>query len=148
MKYIVYRKQVCEVVKEENGLYELVPIRDKSIKYKIPTKSNLLREVISKGEVDDLIKRIPDIEVVDNTDRLIEQVYKELMSSGTHEDLVKIIKTTYMRNQVRISNNKKTSDRDNEYFERAENYLYDELSIALGLSYEDTKLYVMKKISK
>ena len=57
-------------------------------------------------------------------EKQIEQTYKELMKSGTHEDLVKIIKTTYLRNQMRILNNKKISEKDDEYFKRAEKYLW------------------------
>ena len=81
------------------------------------------------------------------SDKQIEQSYKELMNSGTHEDLVKIIKTTYLRNQLRILNNKKISEKDDEYFKRAEKYLYEEISVVLNMTFEQTKDYVIKKIS-
>ena len=41
------------------------------------------------------------------------------MQNGTHEDLIKIIKTTYLRNKERLDNNKKTTDKDNYYFNQA-----------------------------
>jgi len=77
---------------------------------------------------------------------MMEYEYKNLLSSGSHEDLVKIIKTTYLRNKERIDNKKKISDKDNRYFQLAEKYLYNEFSIVLGLTIEDTKEYVIDKV--
>ena len=48
----------------------------------------------------------------------------------------------------RLDNNKKTTDKDNYYFNLAENYLYQEFSIALNLSYDETKQYVIDKVAK
>lgn len=70
------------------------------------------------------------------------------MKSGTHEDLVKIIKTSYLRNQIRILNNKRISEIDDEYFRRAEKYLYEEIGIVLNLSFENTKEYIINKLKK
>lgn len=70
------------------------------------------------------------------------------MKSGTHEDLVKIIKTSYLRNQIRILNNKRISEIDDEYFRRAEKYLYEEIGTVLNLSFENTKEYIINKLKK
>lgn len=70
------------------------------------------------------------------------------MQNGTHEDLIKIIKTTYFRNKERIDNNKKTTDKDNYYFNQAELYLYNEFSVVLNLTYEETRQYVIDKLNK
>ena len=58
------------------------------------------------------------IEPISNIDdKYIEKTYKELLNSGTYEDLIIIIKTTYLRNDNRIKNNKKISDNvDYRYF--------------------------------
>ena len=69
------------------------------------------------------------------------------MHSGTYEDLIKIIKTTYLRNEDRINNKKKISEIDNEYFNKAESYLYNEFSVVLNLSFSETKEYVIKSVS-
>ena len=52
-----------------------------------------------------------------------------MLYKGDIEDLIKIIKTAYIRNDNRLKNNKKISDKDKTYFEKAEEYLYNELSI-------------------
>lgn len=148
MDYIVYRKETCKIIEKEDGYYRLVPVNDTSIKYKVPVDSNFLKKVITKEEIDRLLLEIPEINTIDLGEKQIEQEYKELMKSGTHEDLVKIIKTSYLRNQIRILNNKRISEIDDEYFRRAEKYLYEEIGIVLNLSFEDTKEYIINKLKK
>lgn len=148
MDYIVYRKETCKIIEKEDGYYTLVPVNDTSIKYKVPVDSNFLKKVITKEEIDRLLLEIPEINTIDLGEKQIEQEYKDLMKSGTHEDLVKIIKTSYLRNQIRILNNKRISEIDDEYFRRAEKYLYEEIGIVLNLSFEDTKKYIINKLKK
>lgn len=148
MDYIVYRKETCKIIEKEDGYYRLVPVNDTSIKYKVPVDSNFLKKVITKEEIDRLLLEIPEINTIDLGEKQIEQEYKELMKSGTHEDLVKIIKTSYLRNQIRIINNKRISEIDDEYFRRAEKYLYEEIGIVLNLSFENTKEYIINKLKK
>lgn len=148
MDYIVYRKETCKIIEKEDGYYRLVPVNDTSIKYKVPVDSNFLKKVITKEEIDRLLLEIPEINTIDLGEKQIEQEYKELMKSGTHEDLVKIIKTSYLRNQIRILNNKRIGEIDDEYFRRAEKYLYEEIGIVLNLSFENTKEYIINKLKK
>lgn len=146
--YIVYRKEVCQIIDEKEGIYVLIPAYDNSIKYKVPANSPLLKDLMTREEIDRLLLEIPHINVLNMSDKQIEQTYKALMNNGTHEDLVKIIKTTYLRNQLRILNNKKISEKDDEYLKRAEKYLYEEIGVVLNMSFEQTKEYVIKKISE
>ena len=148
MDYIVYRKETCKIIEKEDGYYRLVPVNDTSIKYKVPVDSNFLKKVITKEEIDRLLLEIPEINTIDLGEKQIELEYKELMKSGTHEDLVKIIKTSYLRNQIRILNNKRISEIDDEYFKRAEKYLYEEIGVVLNLSFENTKEYIINKLKK
>ena len=53
-KYIVYRKEVCKIISEENGLYHLEPVSDNTIKYQVPISSPLLKNVITKEEIDNI----------------------------------------------------------------------------------------------
>lgn len=58
-----------------------------------------------------MISKIPTIEIIQSEDREIEYVYKRLLEEGTLENLIKVIKTTYMRNQERLSQNKRIGER-------------------------------------
>ena len=137
--YIVCRKEVCIIKDIKNDLYVLEPIDDPTLTLQVPINSNILRDLITKKDINRLLKVIPVIDTINSSDRLIEQTYKELMHSGTYEDLIKIIKTTYLRNEDRINNKKKNSEIDNECFNKAESYLYNEFSVGLNLSFAETK---------
>lgn len=152
-KYIIYKREVCKILEilpkyhNNNDYYLLSPLSDSSLTIKIPIENKNIRELISKKEVERIIKKIPNIDIVAPNDKNIENIYKELLNNGTHEDLIKIIKTTYLRNKERIDNNKKTTDKDNYYFNLAEKYLYEEFEIVLNMTYDETKEYVIKKVS-
>ncbi len=155
--YVVYKKDVCKIreIKQNklngNYYYILVPIDDESLIIDVPidNKMGYLRDIISKNDAEKLINNIPNINPLEQIDdKYIERTYKELLYNGTHEDLIKIIKTTYLRNDDRKNKNKKVSEKDNDYFNKAEKYLYNELSIALSMSFDETKDYIIKKVQE
>ena len=93
-----------------------------------------------------IINKIPFIEPLPDN-KYIENDYKELLKEGTHEGLIKIIKTSYLRNQIRKGLGKKIAERDNNYFQLAEKILYNEFSISLDKSIEETRQYIIDKIT-
>jgi len=150
--FVVYKRDVCKVkeIKQINDeqYYVLVPIDDDSLTINVPLDNSpkLIRVIISKKESEDLIRSIPSIPIISANDKLIENEYKKLLSSGDLKDLVKIIKTTYLRNEDRLSNHKKIGEKDDNYFKKAEKLLYNELSISLEISYDDTKKYIKETV--
>ena len=155
--YVVYKRNVCKIKEIRNNklngndYYILVPIDDESLIIDVPidNKMGYIRDIISKKDANNLINNIPNIKPIDNiNDKLLERTYKDLLSNGTHEDLIKIIKTTYLRNDYRANNNKKRSEKDDNYFKEAEARLYNELSIALNMSFDDTKNYIINKVQE
>ena len=150
---VVYKRDVCEIkeitINKINGkeYYTMVPIDDNSLTIYVPTedKSNLIRNIISKDEANKLINKIPMIETLDISSKSLDNEYKNLFESNLLEDLVTIIKTAYLRNDARISSNKKPVQKDNDSFKKAERLLYNELSISLGKSFDETKEYIIKK---
>lgn len=146
--YVIYYRDICLIKKIEDNYYCLSPILDSSLVIKIPlNKNNVLKKILSKKEALSLIEKIPSINIISDTKNM-ELSYKMLLKTENREDLIRIIKTTYLRNEKRVNTHKKTSDRDLEYFYLAEKYLYSELSIVLGLSYDDTKKFVIDEVSK
>ena len=155
--YVVYRHDVCVIkdIKENkiNGkvYYVMSPIEDNTLIIDIPIHNEkmFLRDIISKNKAEEIIKSIKSIQPLDNiNDKYIEAQYKFLINTFKHEDLIKIIKTTYLRNAMRISNKKKISEKDNDYFVLAEKYLYNELSIALNKSVQEVKEDIYKEVNK
>ena len=150
--FLIYNKDVCKVIDIKEKLFKdidyyiLESISDPTLKIQIPTTSNKIRKLITLEELNNIIYNIPNIDIIKENDRLIENTYKSIMQSVTHEDLIKIIKTTYLRNEKRINDNKKISEIDDTYFKKAEKYLYNEFSLVLNKTFEETKEYVIKKV--
>ena len=146
--YVVYKRNVCKIKEVKDNLYVLNPIDDESLIITISKDNNSIRNIITKEESLNLINSIPNIDIIKVNDKLIENEYKNLLNSGRLEDLVKIIKTTYLRNKKRIDNKKKIGEKDDNYFKKSEKLLYNELSISLNLSYEDTKNYIKESVEQ
>ena len=152
--YVVYKKEVCRISEYKNKFmndtdyYSLVPIMDSSLKIEVPVNSGFIRRVIDKNKANDIIDNIVNIDVITSNDRMIENEYKSLLMDGSYDALIKIIKTTYLRNNERISNRKKISEKDNNYFNLAEKYLYSEFAIALDMDYDKVRDYISDRIEK
>ena len=152
--YIIYKREVCKINDilpkcfKDNDYYLLCPLSDDTLTIKVPVDNKEIRSLITKKDIDKIIDKIPNIEPVSSYTKSLEGIYKDLLASGSHEDLIKIIKTTYLRNKERIDNNKKTTDKDNYYFNLAEKYLYQEFQIVLNLTYDEAKNYVINKVEK
>lgn len=154
--YVVYKRNVCKIkdIKENTLMgktyYVMTPLDDNSLIIDIPidNENNFLRDIISKEDAEKIIEKIKDIEPLEITnDKNIEFQYKEMLNTGKHENYIKIIKTTYLRNENRINKKKRISEIDNTYFNLAEKYLYNELSISLNKSIEEIKEYIFEKVS-
>ena len=80
---------------------------DESLKIEVPVNSDFIRNVIDKNTANEIIDNIVNIDVININDKLIESEYKRLLHDGCYEGLIKIIKTTYLKNNERINNKKK-----------------------------------------
>lgn len=154
--YVVYNHDVCLIkyIKENKTnsvtYYVMNPIDDYSLTVKIPidNKTGLLRNIISSKEAKKIIKQIAMISPVDEiNEKNLEFKYKELLNVGDYESLIKIIKTTYLRNEFRAHNKMRISDKDNTYFNLAEKYLYNELAISLNMTVDEVKEYIIRNVS-
>ena len=152
--YVVYKKEVCRISEYKNKFindidyYSLVPIMDSSLKIEVPVSNEFIRSVIDRDKANDIIDNIVNIGVITSNDRMIENEYKSLLMDGSYEALIKIIKTTYLRNNERINSKRKISEKDSNYFNLAERYLYSEFAIALDMDYDKVRDYIIDRIEK
>ena len=150
--YVIYQEQVCQIKEQKINEFTnlesfiLVPVTDSSLKLNVPVNNPNIKNLMTKEEIKNLIALMPSIPLIDIEDKLLENEYKRLYHSGSKEDLIRIIKTTYRRNQERLNNNKKISEKDNKYFTLAENLLYSEIATVFGISLEEAKEYILANV--
>ena len=102
-----------------------------------------MRPVITKDAANDLIAKIPQIETVWIINEKAREVqFKESLQTCDCVELVKMIKTLYVRKQQRIENGKKVTVVDEKYFRQAEDKLYEELAFALGMEKSKVSQYI------
>ncbi len=155
---VVYRRDVCKIVGKHRSdftgeqCYLLVPYekQDGSVKMQVPVanKGGHLRNLITKEEIDQLIKETPDIQRLANKPANMKSQYAALMKTNNVADLVCIIKTSYSRNKARREANKRMATVDDEYLQKAEKYLYAEIAVAMGMTFEESKAFFENEVAK
>ncbi|MCH5344510.1 MAG: CarD family transcriptional regulator [Acetatifactor sp.] len=136
-------------VDKERLYYILKPVYMAASTVYVPVDAakESIRPILSKEEAHALIRVIPQIPLITITnDKLLEQEYRGCMRSNSCEELIRIIKTIYSRKQKRIEAGRKVTAVDAKYFRLAEDSLYGELAVALGMPREDVEEYITNEI--
>lgn len=151
-------KGVCQVedittlnisgVDKEREYYILKPVYMSGSTVYVPVDAagDSIRSVLSKEEARELIREIPKIPLITITnDKLLEQEYRVCMRSNSCEELIKLIKTIYLRKQKRLEAGRKVTAVDAKYFRLAEDSLYGELAVALEIPREEVESFIAEK---
>jgi len=94
-----------------------------------------------------LISGIPEVsQLWIKVDKLREEKFKAAIRSCECKEWVKMIKILYLRKQERIVEGKKITATDEKYFKMAQDHLYSELAISLGLEKNEIEKYIKNKI--
>lgn len=155
-EYIVYGMNgVCRVedigVMDLNGVdsdkeyYTLAPLYTKGSKVYTPVDNQkvVMRLVVSKEKAYELIdnmQSVNEIEVEDDKRR--ELAYKDAIKSCECVEWIRIMNTVTKRKQERIAQGKKMSACDERYLKAAQDHLYGELAISLGLEKAEVGEYI------
>ena len=75
-----------------------------------------------------------------------EDSYKKCIRTCECRDLLRIIKTIYVRKQARLSHGKKTTATDERYLKLAEDHLYSEFSMLLDIPKEHMADYIEQRV--
>lgn len=161
-EYVVYGNSgVCKVVETtkmkvpgaavDKLYYSLEPVYDKGSRLFVPVDSKKvkIRPVLTKKEADALLGRVKEIDVLwvkDEKNR--EQTYKEAIRACSCEEWVRIIKTLYIRKKTRLAEGKKVTSSDAKYLHMAEENLYGELSVVMGIPKDEMGAYILSKVDE
>lgn len=132
---------------EDVEYYILRPVGDSKNTFYVPTANSVLtekmRKVCSRSEVEELISVMPEegsVWIEDESRR--KEEYRKILDSGDRRELVKLIKTLYLRKQELESQHKHLHSADERTLHDAENILYDEFAYALDIPREEVIPYI------
>ncbi|MBQ9065391.1 MAG: CarD family transcriptional regulator [Blautia sp.] len=159
-EYVIYgRAGICRVegvttmdmegVPKDRLYYVLIPDgkKDGTIYTPVDNMKQVLRPVMTKQEAEQLISSLPEIEELNiENEKLREEKYKECIKSCDGTEMFRIIKTIYTRKQNRMKNGKRVTAVDERYMKLAEDNLYAELSMLLGVPREKMVSYISERI--
>lgn len=104
-----------------------------------------MRKAMNREEALAFIKAIPKASLIPLADeKTLERTYKEYIHQNSCEGWLKLIKTIYLRKEKRISKGYKVTAVDSRYFKLAEDFLYGELSIALDMTKDEVRDYIIE----
>ena len=161
-QFIVYGSNgVCKVIdvgridmagmSAEREYYTLEPFYSKGSRILTPTDNTktVMRSVMTREEAEELMKCAKEAETLWIPDeRKRESFYKSIIATCDCHELVRVIKTIYLRCQKRLAEGKKVVVSDEKYFKLAEDNLYNELAVVLEMSKDEAKAYMMERIEE
>ncbi len=152
---VVHKHDICKIegllknYRDEKDYYKLSVRGESGMTIYSPVENafGLLRRPLSRRDALALVEQIPSIQTVELSKLKAAQEYKALVDSGDHSDLVRVIKTSYLRSEEKEADHKKASEIDRMYFRMAEQALYDELAVVLGLTHAEARDHVISRMA-
>ena len=136
-------------VSKDKLFYTLSPCYESKSKIFTPVDNQkvVMRPVLSRDQALQLIDGIKEIRLLGISDeKKREEEYKASFRKCDCRELVRIIKTIYQRGEKRKAEGKKITSQDERYFHMAEQNLYGELAISLGIGREEVKQFVKERV--
>lgn len=111
----------------------------------IPVDTNKkLRRVISKDDLDELIKAMPEMELPEWEDSLSQrtQTVRQTMKDCDFAELTSLMKSYYQRSEDLVADGKKLPKVDKDSFAFLEKRFTEEVAYSLGIQPEEVIAYI------
>lgn len=136
-------------VNSKRSYYVLNPVFGNSLDVYIPInhKQMPIRKILTKEEIVQIIKSMPDIKddwIEDYKQR--KATYSEILASGDHEKIIRIIKIIHIHQLELEQQGKQLISTDKELLKAAEKLIYHEFAAVLDLEPEQIIDYILQKI--
>lgn len=129
--------------------YTLRPVYCGSSTIFTPTDNDkiVMRRVLTNEEAEQLLEGIEMIESLEIDDeKRREEAYRNILRECDCIDCIRLLKTLYQRQRVRIESGKKVAAVDERYMKMAEESLFGELAVVLKQKKEQVAELVREKI--
>lgn len=135
---------------ERKEYYTLAQVYSKGGLIYVPADSEkiVMRPIISKEEAEKLIEEIETLELIlVSSERQREETFKKALRTCDVREWGRVIKTIYLRNQQRFAKGKKVTASDERCLHAAEENLYGELAVSLGIKKREAANYVIRSLN-
>ena len=130
--------------------YILKPIyQDCDISTPVDNPKVFMRPVITKEEAERLIDMIPSIKAEAFHSSVLRQLvehYEAAFQSHDCGDLIKLTMSIYAKKRLCEEQNRKFGALDERFMKRAEDLLFGELSVALGIEKDEVADYISSRV--
>ena len=134
----------------EQSFYILKPIYQTcSVSTPVDNDKVLMRPVISREEAERLIDTIPSVHAEAYNNKVLRQLSEHYESIIKHYDCAELIELTMSIHTKKINceeQKKKFGALDERYLKRAEDMLFGELAVALGIERKEVQNYIEQRI--
>ena len=136
---------------EVTQYYVLQPVYDDKGKVFVPVGNERLerkmRRILSKEEIYELIQEMPSKDPIWIADDAVrKEQYRQILLAGDRRELVRLIKTLYLRQQEQSAKGKKLYKNDEKVMKEAEKMLYEEFAHVLDISPSQVLPFIMQQI--
>ena len=130
--------------------YTLRPLHGTETIYTPVDSRVAMRPVLTKNEADALILQFPSLSAAPisgaNT-QLLAHSYQHAFQSNQCADLVRLLKAIHAKDDAARRQGRRPGKVEDRYRKRAEELLYQELSVALGLPEEEVPRYIRRQLA-
>jgi len=138
-------------VDKERLYYVLRPMyQSGTIQTPVDSNKIPIRPVLTKTQAEELVDAIPKVTATICTEKNLSALrnhYQQQMSSFDCLDLLRMTKSIYAKKRDAESRQKKIGMTDEKYLRRAEDLLFGELAVALGISRDAVTDYIARRLS-
>jgi len=159
--FIVYEKRgVCKVIgiktekNTDNNINEEYYVLKQAFKnytiYAPVEEAKFMRPVISAENAEELINKIPALKPkAFYNDRFTElrRHYEKYFQNNDCADLIELVMSISAKKKAVENQNKKFGQTDKKYLDKAEELLYSEFAVALGIPKEKVRKYILSRVS-
>lgn len=151
---------VCKVVSigtlaisqadSEKLYYTLSPVYKKDTVFYVPVENTgVIRSVLDKAAVEQLIKDMPNIEPCEiENEKNRENAFKERLLSSDPYQIASVLKTLWLRREERRQASKQLAQVDERYFSQAQMLLFEEFAYVLRIAVDEVSDYIDQKLQE
>lgn len=129
--------------------YVLQPLNDSCVIYTPVDTTVFMRSVISAEEAERLIDRIPTIHaqaVYNKRIHELTQYYESAIKEYSCADLIELAMSIYAKKQTAEQQKRRLGQVDEKFMKQAEELLYSEFSLALGIPKDKVQQYIESRV--